>query len=88
MLPLLTMALIYSLALLILLGLACTEAFPKRPSCWSALKLLPLVLTWTLPSQGSHFRGALLEALKPHITLATQMEGSAQTHGGCPVEVA
>lgn len=88
MLPLLTMALIYSLALLILLGVAHTEAFAKRPSCWSALKLLPLVLTWTLPSQGSHFLGALLEALEPRIILATQMGASAQAHGGCPVEVA
>lgn len=88
MLPLLTMASVCSSALLIFLGLAHTEAFPKRPSCWSALKLLPLVLTWTLPSHGPHFLGALLEALEPHITLATQMEASAQTHGGCPAEVA
>lgn len=34
------------------------------------------------------FLDAFPEALEPHITLATQMEASAQTHGGCPAEVA
>lgn len=42
-----------------------------------------------IPAHASHLLGALREALEPHIiTLVTQMEASAQTHEGHPVEVA